>query len=493
MQPSTRTLALAALAVTVAAAAPVAGTAAAAGESPAFENGIVQVPSGETAEVPVSVPEANGTVRVTIGSEATNFVAHATLVDADGDGNVTVAVDTGAAGTTDAASYLSVSDGDELTDATQETDRLSSPIAPAEYDLRLGPSDDPADEAALVVESASSSPPTNASGSTAAVDGDALTFVDPVVTADSGATADVTVALPGSNESTRLTLGSQEAGFLAHATVVDADGDGNVTVAVDTGTAGTTDAASYLSVSDGDELENATQETDRLSSPLDAGEYDLRLGSDDDTTAVGTLVLESASTPSETNASESATLDEAVVTAAGGETAAIPLAFADGTESARVTVGSEATNFVVRATVVDADGDGDATLELDTGTAGTTDAASYLRVSDGDELTDATQETDRLSSPLDAGEYDVRVGPAGDASDVGTLVLESASTPETDDGAETTDAPETTDGATTTDAPATPTLEATATPGDTQTASPGFGVLVGVLALLAVAGLARRR
>jgi PGF-CTERM protein len=347
MQPSTSTLALAALAVTVAAAAPVAGTAAAAGESPAFENGIVQVPGGETAEVQVSVPEANGTVRVTIGSEATNFVAHATLVDADGDGNVTVAVDTGAAGTTDAASYLNVSDGDELTGATQETDRLSSPIAPAEYDLRLGPSDDPADEAALVVES--------------------------------------------------------------------------------------------------------------------------------------------ASTPSETNASESATLDEAVVTAASGETAAIPLAFADGTESARVTVGSEATNFVVRATVVDADGDGDATLELDTGTAGTTDAASYLRVSDGDELRNATQATDRLSSPLDAGEYDLRVGPAGDASDVGTLVLESASTPETDDGAETTD------GATTTDAPATPTLEATATPGDTQTASPGFGVLAGVLALLAVAGLARRR
>jgi PGF-CTERM protein len=276
-------------------------------------------------------------------------------VDADGDGTVTLGVYTGAAGTTDAASYLSVSDGDELTDATQETDRLSSPLAPAEYDLRLGPAEDPADEAALVVESASSSPPRNASDSTAAVDGDALTFVDPVVTAESGTTADVTVAFPGVNESARLTLGSQEAGFLAHATVVDADGDGNVTVAVDTGTAGTTDAESYLHVSDGDELGNATQETDRLSSPLDAGEYDLR------------------------------------------------------------------------------------------------------------------------------------VGPAGDASDVGTLVLESASTPETDDGAETTD------GATTTDAPATPTLEATATPGDTQTASPGFGVLAGVLALLAVAGLARRR
>jgi PGF-CTERM protein len=160
MQPSSSTLALAALAVTVAAAAPVAGTAAAADESPAFENGTVAVVSGETAEVPVSVPETNGSARVTVGSEATNFVAHATVVDADGDGTVTLAFDTGAAGTTDAAPYLRVSDGDELRDATQETDRRASPLAPAEYDLRLGPAGDPVDVGTLVVESASTSEPT---------------------------------------------------------------------------------------------------------------------------------------------------------------------------------------------------------------------------------------------------------------------------------------------------------------------------------------------
>jgi PGF-CTERM protein len=486
MRPSNRTLALVAFAAAVAAVAPVAGTAAAAAESPTFVNSTVTVSGGETAEIPVSLPDGSESVRVAIGSEAANFVVHATVVDGDGDGNVTLAVDTGVAGTTDAASYLSVSDGDDLENATQETDRLSSPLDPADYEMRLGPADDSRANGSLVVENASAAPATNVSGSDTAVDGETPTFADPIVTADSGQTAEIRVAFPGGNDSADVTVGSEAANFVVRATVVDGDGDGNVTLAVDTGVAGTTDAASYLSVSDGDELRNATQETDRLSAALDAGDYDMRIGPADDATAVGTLAITDPSTPSETTTAESsaetAAFDDAVVSVGRGQTAGIPITFADGSESARVAIGSEAANFVVRATVVDGDGDGDATLEVDTGAAGTTDAASYLSVSDGDDLENATQETDRLSSPLAPGDYDVRLGSDDDTVDIATLAV-------ADTSAQTATAG--TDGdATTAEAPATTTGSAA---GDTQTSSPGFGVLAGVLSLLAVAGLAGRR
>lgn len=123
---------------------------------------------------------------------------------------------------------------------------------------------------------------------------DAPEFDPTIVSARQGETASVGISVPeGANASYGLAIGSRDEGFLVRATVRDADGDGSITVAVDTGTAGDGDPGAYLAVSEGDALRNATQVTpaDDPDRPLPAGMYDLDLAADDELVAVGTLTV----------------------------------------------------------------------------------------------------------------------------------------------------------------------------------------------------------
>ena len=141
-----------ALIVALAATAALPAASAAADGGAAFAESITTVAAGDTANVTVVVDGANATRRVHVGSNETNFVASATVVDADGDGRVSLFVDTAEAGTGNASAYLSVSAGDDLRAATQRTDPLDRPIEPGDYDLRLGPRSEPTDVGTLVVQ-----------------------------------------------------------------------------------------------------------------------------------------------------------------------------------------------------------------------------------------------------------------------------------------------------------------------------------------------------
>jgi len=164
-------LALTAVALLVAAAGPVA---AADGDA-AFDESVVAVDAGDTANVTVQV-DAGANATVHVGSEAANFLATTTVVDADGDGRASLLLDTGAAGTDNASSYLSASSGDELRGAEQVTGRLDEPIEPGDYDLALGPRDDPVDVGTLSVQASGNSadrPPLPADSA----DSDAITVL----------------------------------------------------------------------------------------------------------------------------------------------------------------------------------------------------------------------------------------------------------------------------------------------------------------------------
>ena len=111
-----------------------------------------------------------------------------------------------------------------------------------------------------------------------------------------------------------------------------------------------------------------------------------------------------------------------------GETAEIPLSMSDG-GSKTLSVGSEATNYRINATVSDDDGDGEVLVLFDTAAAGT-DGATLVVADDGDSLTVTESEPD-LPSTLDPAAYPYRVfaGRATDnASTVGRLVIEANGT-----------------------------------------------------------------
>ncbi|WP_058826828.1 PGF-CTERM sorting domain-containing protein [Haloferax sp. Q22] len=161
-------------------------------------------------------------------------------------------------------------------------------------------------------------------------------------------------------------------------------------------------------------------------------------------------------------------------------------------------IGGEDVNFAVNATVVDEDRDGNVTLELNTSTAGQTNASSYLTAA-GNDSVNATQTTETLPATLNAGDYSLALGPANNSTDTATLSLQAAET--TTEPAETTETTESTDTETTTTADetnetttnASATTDATTATGTSDTGIPGFGAVLAVVALLAAAFLAVRR
>ena len=143
------------------------------------------------------------------------------------------------------------------------------------------------------------------------------------------------------------------------------------------------------------------------------------------------------------------TFGENVFLADSGGVTAVPVTF-DGTDTdeAVVVVGNETdSNYELEAVVSDGDGDGEAILYVDTSLAGR--GGDTVSTSGGDGV--RVESETSLDDTLDPASYDVTLYAGGDRTgtpaDVGTLVVQAATTPTV-----------------TTDAPATPTDEPSATP-----------------------------
>jgi uncharacterized lipoprotein YbaY len=127
-------------------------------------------------------------------------------------------------------------------------------------------------------------------------------------------------------------------------------------------------------------------------------------------------------TPTETDS------DEKVVTVSQGGTAEIPVSMTDG-RNKTLSVGSEAVNYQINATVTDGDDDGEVLVLFDTAAAGT-DAETLSVADDGDSLTVTTTEP-TLSSTLDPAAYTYRVFDSRETDDTpttGTLLIEANET-----------------------------------------------------------------
>jgi PGF-CTERM protein len=146
-------------------------------------------------------------------------------------------------------------------------------------------------------------------------------------------------------------------------------------------------------------------------------------------------------------ADDAASLDASIATVEEGGTAALDVE-TDGVEEFSVTIGDESTSgYELHATVTPAD-DGTTSLVFDhaeTGGDGTPLAA------EGDATVSIDGETD-LEEPIAPGDYDVElVADGGETTDVGSLMVEPASTGDgaedgsaDDDGGESGDSAETT-------------------------------------------------
>ncbi|NLV11556.1 hypothetical protein GOC74_16635 [Halomicrobium mukohataei] len=102
-------------------------------DEPALPRPVVQVRQGETVEIPIAVGDRER-VRLSIGSDRTNYRLNATVTDGDGDGRAVVSFDSVSAGR-DAPTLSPVDDDDRVTTDSETT--LSDGLDPTEYDLTL--------------------------------------------------------------------------------------------------------------------------------------------------------------------------------------------------------------------------------------------------------------------------------------------------------------------------------------------------------------------
>ncbi|POG56813.1 DUF7827 domain-containing protein [Haloferax marisrubri] len=150
-------------------------------------------------------------------------------------------------------------------------------------------------------------------------------FTDDAYTAEQGEVVSITLsgasdanntsaALAGDNNTVPLRIGGEDVNFAVNATVVDEDRDGNVTLELNTSTAGQANASSYLAAAGNDSV-NATQTTETLPATLDAGDYSLALGPTNNSTDTATLSLQAAETTTEPAETTESTDTETTTTA----------------------------------------------------------------------------------------------------------------------------------------------------------------------------------
>jgi hypothetical protein len=124
-----------------------------------------------------------------------------------------------------------------------------------------------------------------------------------------------------------------------------------------------------------------------------------------------------------------AAFNNSTVSEQRGDIAAIGLNLS-GTSNATVTVGSEAVNYEANVTINDSDGDGRATLLMNTYIAGMDTEDRVYSAAEGDTVVRVNRTTDPLDSPLEASRYNLSVAVAGRQTDTATLALTDRTTDE---------------------------------------------------------------
>ncbi|WP_435181634.1 BGTF surface domain-containing protein [Halorussus sp. AFM4] len=123
----------------------------------------------------------------------------------------------------------------------------------------------------------------------------------------------------------------------------------------------------------------------------------------------------------------SASLSNGTYTEQRGDVVEFNVTF-DGTDRATVTVGSQSVGYQSRFTVVDANGDGVATVRLNTYEAGVSPDSPGISVAGEDNFTDFELLTDPVPNRLDAATYPVQVSVGQTRTAVGSIVLNERST-----------------------------------------------------------------
>lgn len=320
-------------------------------------------------------------------------------------------------------------------------------------------------------------------GGAAAQSADGLTFADASTTEPRGDVARLSVRI-GNSDRVALMVRAPDGGYDTRIRATDADGDGRVTVLLNTFQAGrTADESVAYAVGTGDRLTSVRRRTNRLDEPLPAGRYNLVAVAGSDSTSA-TLVVE----PNRVGAATTATVprdrldgdaagvpgterfetgrvavgDHAIVainaSGLGGVLASTPppgrnLVYpTDSTPGATTThtVRIEATRTVEPGTIaveydagaprrldhldagrirrlgIDSDGDGVVETDLRSAVTAVESAEQALRIDLSTDTTLAANETllvqYRATNPAEAGSYEVHAAVGGTVEHDGTVV-----------------------------------------------------------------------
>ncbi|ELZ95077.1 hypothetical protein C440_08372 [Haloferax mucosum ATCC BAA-1512] len=312
-------------------------------------------------------------------------------------------------------------------------------------------------------------------------------FADDEFTGEQGDVIEITLNAPDdANDTVNLHIGSDGNGFLVHVTAVDEDGDGEVTLALNTSIAGQTEPSMYLSAVGDDTVSNVTQESDLLVDLLDAGAYPMKAGPMDNSTDTASLVIDRnesltdpiVETPKPKPPEEVKTGYVAPPNEDGLVT--VPLVF-DTSRTMSVEISSTETAYNTTLELIDGNRDYKANLTLDL-TATDQPPSEYISVSNGDQIEDITWNESATEVKT---EHPYILNLSSPQSNNRELMV--IGEPETETPKPTTSV-ETTPTESTTSDPAT-----TTTGESTDTGIPGFGAALAVVALVAAAFVAIRR
>ncbi|WP_135854166.1 DUF7827 domain-containing protein [Halorussus salinus] len=156
-------------------------------------------------------------------------------------------------------------------------------------------------------------------------------------------------------------------------------------------------------------------------SGVEPGTYDVRV-----VTADGTAQDTASVTVSEP-VDGTASLGNATYTEERGDVVRFNVTF-DGTDSAIVQLGSRQVNYLSRFTVVDENGDGTATVEMNTFRAGISPDSPGISVVGEDSYTDFQLETNPIPGRLDAATYPIQLTVGASRTAVGSILLTERST-----------------------------------------------------------------
>lgn len=153
---------------------------------------------------------------------------------------------------------------------------------------------------------------------------------------------------------------------------------------------------------------------------VSAGTYNITVAATDGTARDTTTI--DVSDPTEGSAS----LANATVSDHRGDVARFNVTF-DGANQTTVALGSEDVGYLSQFTVADEDGDGEATVRVNTYREGLSADEPGISAAGEDRVTDYQLRTEPLSGPLDAATYPIRLFVGGSQTETGTMVLNEPS------------------------------------------------------------------